>query len=343
MKRALLLLLVGAATVFAGWQMPEAQAHRWGYGYRGGFGRYYGGLGGYGFGYRTFYRPRISIGIGYGGFGYGGWGGYYGGFYRPYYRSYYRGYYPSYYSYPAYGYGYGGYGCAYNVPVAPLYVNAGDVYGPGAVKEFMGVDRDFALGALAAKPRVVDIAPLEVERGIVAAPVTPAEKIAASNKESRALAARFISFGDGQFGEQQYHSAAQRYRDAIEAAPDVADAHFRQGFAYIASNRPELAARAFERGLALDPLWVNSAFRIDDLYERNKLAKSAHIELLAKNALTNRTGADNFFLLGLLLHFDGQQERAIKFFKQAEKLTAGEDDHIQAFLVPPEPRPEDAV
>ena len=347
MKRVLIGLLLAFAllataelkTADAGIYIGWGHGHyRGGYGYwnRGFYGRgYYGG-----WGYRSFYRPYYSY--------------YPRTFIRysvPYYRSYYRAYYPSYYSYPSY---YGGFGCANNTPnvvtpgivatpVAPVYADASSAYGPDAVKEFLGLDRDFAKGPLAPTPLVVNAKPVEAERAIVAAPAEEKAERVPSNVAARQRAARFVSFGDDQFGDQEYHSAAQRYRFAIEAAPDVAGAHFRQGFAYVASNRYELAAKAFRRGLELDPMWVNSAFRVDDLYGRNKLAKGSHLDGLAKSALIDRGNSDFYFLIGVMLHFDGQQDRAKKFFERADKLSGDKDAHIQAFLNPPLPRAEDAI
>jgi hypothetical protein len=38
------------------------------------------------------------------------------------------------------------------------------------------------------------------------------------------------------------------------------------------------------------------------------------------------------FLVGVHLHFDGQQARAVPFFERAARLAGGNDAHIQAFL-----------
>ncbi|MCA9270598.1 MAG: tetratricopeptide repeat protein, partial [Planctomycetales bacterium] len=170
----------------------------------------------------------------------------------------------------------------------------------------------------------------------------PAAKVA-SNAQAKSLAVRYISFGDTQFADQQYHSAAQRYRFAIEAAPDVADAHFRQGFAYIASNRYDFALKSFRKALELEPLFVNSSFRLDDLYGANRLAKGSHIDALARSALIDRGNPDHYFLIGLMLHFDGQRERAVRFFEKAESLAGEDASHIQAFLVPAAPSVDDSI
>ena len=344
MKRVVLITSLVVATLFvAGLSNADAgirislgfgHGHHH-HGYYGG--HYHIGHRHYGYYHRNYYRPYYS---------------YYPRTYIrysvPYYRSYYRSYYPSYY-YPSY---YGGYGCASTspgtyvpgvvaAPVAPVYADASRAYGPDAVKEFLGIDRDFAKGPLAPQPLVVDVKPSE--RAIVAAPAEEKDEPAPSNTAARQRAEKFVSFGDSKFGDQEYHSAAQRYRFAIEAAPDVANAHFRQGFAYIASNRYELAAKAIRRGLKLDPLFVNSSFRVDDIYGPHRLAKGSHLDGLAKSALIDRGNADFYFLLGVMLHFDGQQDRAVKFFERANTLAGEDNAHIQAFLNPPAPKAKDAV
>ena len=340
MKRTLLIttFLAAAAFLFASVKPADAgvrisiggyghRHHHHGYyhSHRGLFTHHHGLFG------RSFYRPYRSY-----------------SFYSYYPRTYgyysspfiYRSYVPSYY---------GGYGCASNtytypgvvaVPAAPLYADSSRAYGPEAVKDFFGLNRGYAADAERPQPLVVDLKP-EAGKGVLDA--DEVEERFVSNEEARARATRFVSFGDDKFGEQEYHSAAQRYRFAIEAAPDIADAHFKQGFAYIASNRYELAVKSFKRGLQVDPLWINSSFRIDDLYGRNALAKGSHVDALAKSALIDRGNADHFFLLGVLLHFDGQPERAKKFFERAVKLTGDDAEHIGAFLAPPLPNAEDAI
>ena len=344
MKRVLTITLLAVACLLST-GANTAEAH---FGFRFGFGhRHFGHVG---------YWPRRSFHVGHWGHRHWGWGHRHWGWghrhwgwgYRPVYRSYYypRTFIYSRPIYPSYGWG-----CASTsvvtpgivaAPVAPVYADASRAYGPDAVKEFIGVDRDFGKGPLVAPPLVVNVDGVDAGERIVRAPIEEKESIA-SNAEARARAARFVSFGDDKFGAQEYHGAAQRYRFAIEAAPEVADAHFRQGFAYVASNRYELAVKAFRRGLELDPVFVNSSFHVDDIYARNTLAKDSHLDALAKSALIDRGNADHFFLVGVVLHFDGQQERAKKFFQRADKLAGGNDAHIQAFLNPAPARAEDAI
>ena len=150
-----------------------------------------------------------------------------------------------------------------------------------------------------------------------------------SGHDSLALAAKFIGFGDAHFHAQRYGDAYQRYRAAVEIAPGQAEAYFHQAFALVALGRYDQAAKMLKRGLALDPAWPKSGFKVADLYGRNALAKNAHVDAMAQAANLDPSNADLLFLLGVWLHFDGQQERAAPFFKRAAQLADG--PHIEAF------------
>jgi len=101
-------------------------------------------------------------------------------------------------------------------------------------------------------------------------------------------------------------------------------------------GRYELALKALKRGLDLDPGWVRSDFRNDELYGPNQAAKRAHIDTLAKAATEGPEDPDLLFLLGVFLHFDGQADRAATFLQRADQL--GASAHVKAFL-----RPDDAA
>jgi len=248
------------------------------------------------------------------------------------------GYRPHPYIYPRYRYPYP-YSYPYPYPyqppyyfnyywTAPLYIPAEALYGPQAVKRFMGAGQ-------------MNRPPLDPQ--IIARPLPNGEKGAgadnkeninqrAANRRALDLGWRFIGFGDAHFSNQKYTDAYQRYKKAAQAAPGLATAHFRQAYALTAQGRYELAAKALKRGLAIDPGWPRSAFRSDDLYGPNKLAKTAHIDALAKAAADKPDDTDISFLLGVYFYFDGQKDRAAAAFKQALQLAAGDDAHLKGFL-----------
>jgi hypothetical protein len=159
----------------------------------------------------------------------------------------------------------------------------------------------------------------------------PRQKPRTTNAEARARSQRFIVLGDGYFGKQQYSDAYQRYKLAAQAALDMSDGFLRQGFALVALGRYESAARNFKRGIALEPDWAQHGFRLGTLYPENGLAKAAHIEALAQEVV-RAPSSDVLFLLGVMLYFDGQSQRATPFFVRSRELSAGDDAHLGGFL-----------
>jgi len=156
-------------------------------------------------------------------------------------------------------------------------------------------------------------------------------KTRVSNASALARAKEFMKFGDEHFRAQEFSEAYQRYRKAASAAPDVADAHFRQGFSLLALGKYDSANKAFLRGLEFKSDWARSEFRLDQLYGGNRLAKSVQLEQLAAAAGNQLGNASLMFLLGIELYFDGQRERARKFFVRAGEL--GEDNsHLDGFF-----------
>ena len=246
---------------------------------------------------------------------------------------------PSYY--PRWGFGYGGPTGIYFDPstntaeyyLPPTYAPAELNYGPLAVDRFLGIRRS---PLVVAPPAAVapDVTPREV------APAAVADKLRKSNEDARARGTRFLEFGNTLFLEQRFHEALQRYKSAIEAAPDMSEAYVREGFALIAVNQYRLATKALKIALELDPEYVKTRFRLDDLYGDNRLAKTSHLELLAREAIENPVDADLLFLVGMSLYSDGEVERARRFFAKATELGGEEAARLLTPLLGTEASPE---
>ncbi|HEV3024997.1 MAG TPA: hypothetical protein VGX76_21130 [Pirellulales bacterium] len=167
----------------------------------------------------------------------------------------------------------------------------------------------------------------------------PAKRDRVSNAAAVARAKEFLKFGDEHFRAQEFSNAYQRYKKAASAAPDLADAYFRQGFSLLALGSYPSACKAFLRGLKLEPDWAASKFRLDELYGANRLAKTNQLDRLAEAAGDEPHNARLMFLLGIELFFDGQGQRARKFFVRAGDL--GEDkSHLVGFFEALGPAPE---
>jgi tetratricopeptide (TPR) repeat protein len=203
----------------------------------------------------------------------------------------------------------------------PVFVTGEAQFGPRAVQRFMGVDS-------APAPAMQPIA--RPRRGADAddAPLAPA-----SDARARLKAWRLIDKGDVEFVANRFAQALSRYRESAAAARDLAEAHFRQGFALIAMGRYADAAKAFQQGLTLDPDWADSEFRLDDLYGVNKAAKGEHLDALRKAVAAHPHDADLLFLMGVYLYFDGQTNAAAPLLRRAANVLGQLGaDHLTGFL-----------
>jgi tetratricopeptide (TPR) repeat protein len=152
-----------------------------------------------------------------------------------------------------------------------------------------------------------------------------------ANAEFRRKAEKYIAEGDTLFRAQNFHSALQKYKLASNAAPDVAEAYWRQGHAMVATGNYDLAGGAFKRAIALSDDTTRGGFQLGDLYGTAVMTKRGHLEALAGHALERSESSDPYFLLGVFLTYDGQRERAEKFFDRAADLAGISGGHIAAF------------
>lgn len=275
----------------------------------------YGGFGGYGGG---FYSNTC-----YSGFNKYGWGGNCFSFStgcNPCFQSYnYCG--PSYYCAPRVYTSYYYNGCyapyGYNTFYSGGYYPQGIYYSPrfGVAAPPAGAPAPVAARVAVAKP-----------------------KIRATNVEYRRKGEQYLAQADSLFREQKYQQAIERYKLASETAPDLAEAFWHKGHAYVATNRYELAAASFKRALAINPRVDRNGFSLAKLYGTTTIAKTGHLETLAAYALEHSDSADAFFLLGVFLKYDGEPDRAAPFFARAAELSRGESAHLAGFL----PLPEDS-
>ncbi len=213
----------------------------------------------------------------------------------------------------------------------PVYAPAELAYGPLATERFLGVARDPIVMPGPVRPGAASGDALEGKTGVDAEPEKRlADKLRKSNNAARERALQFMAYGDALFAQQRIHEASQRYKSALEAAPDLPQVYYRQGFALIAINQFALAARALRIAVELDPELAGESFRLDDLYQDNQLAKNAHLEQLAAEALERSDSGDLLFLVGMFLYCDAQGERAQKFLQKAVAL--GGDG--STFIVP---------
>lgn len=162
-------------------------------------------------------------------------------------------------------------------------------------------------------------------------------KARTSTADQKTRAGKLIALGDAYFGKQQYFAAVDRYRSAAQFAPDLAEPFFRQGYALVALGQYEKSVKAFRRGLKIRSDWNGSPFRLDQLYGDGQIAKTSHLENLAKAIEANPLDSNLLLALGMQLFFDGQRDRAIVFLTRVAQLGGNKDQSLNDFLVKPGP------
>lgn len=176
------------------------------------------------------------------------------------------------------------------------------------------------------------IAPLPLRNAVANPAPAPQKPARVSNAETLARARQFVRFGDEHFLKQEFNDALQRYKKGAVAAPDLAEAYFRQAWCQIALGQYSAAAKNLKRGLRLDPEWPKSQFRLALIYGDNHLAQAVHVDGLAEAAIQQPGNADLIFLVAVELYFDGQHARSLNFFQRARQLAPSEHRHIDLFL-----------
>lgn len=182
-------------------------------------------------------------------------------------------------------------------------------------------------------------APLAIE------PVTTEPRVL-TPKSSPEMIARSVQHrtnGDSWFRKQRFTNAFDRYKSAIEAAGDLPDNHLRAGFSLVAMGRPALASKYFARAVELAPNLPETGMPLDELFgPENDLSRTSTILKTTAWVREDIRDPERLYVLGVLLHFDGQRDKAAEFFETAYRLRGG-GDHLTAFLAPPEVVPVEAV
>jgi predicted O-linked N-acetylglucosamine transferase (SPINDLY family) len=99
---------------------------------------------------------------------------------------------------------------------------------------------------------------------------------------------RLIADGNRAEGAGRVQEACERYREAVQAAPDYAKAHLNLGIGLEAAGATEPAIRSYESALAIDPSDPFAAYNLGKLLYTRGVPEEA--ERLLRQALQNRPG-----------------------------------------------------
>ena len=184
------------------------------------------------------------------------------------------------------------------------------------------------------KKDVVKVAPAEFppkKKDIVNLPPVPPglpEPKAEPLEESR----RLIELGLAAFQAREFGLAAQRFRQAIDVAPNQAQPHFLLTQAYLALGKYKEAVTAIEKGMQRQDDWPLSAFQPRfDLYKGIDEVWFAHKKQLEEVTALHPNQPAYVFLQAYQAWFDGRRDEAAELFRRV-KVLAPDNDFADAFL-----------
>jgi thioredoxin-like negative regulator of GroEL len=128
---------------------------------------------------------------------------------------------------------------------------------------------------------------------------------------------RPLARGRQAFAAQEYGRAAQRFRQAVAAAPREALPHFLLAQALFALGKYGEAVDAILAGMALRPDWPATRFRPRELYGSHAADYSRHLERLEQTLARHPDDPDLLFLYAYQLWFDGRKDEARLLFERA--------------------------
>lgn len=161
---------------------------------------------------------------------------------------------------------------------------------------------------------------------------TVAPFVVPSSPEATLRSIRTQAMGDEMFRQRDFLKALKYYERSARQASDRAEPHFLQGYTFVAIHRYPQAAKAFKRGLQLDPDWPRTGKPLTELFgDDSKLGVTRLKERVMTWVREDIRDPDRLFVLGILLHFDGDRDNAGELFQTALRLSGG-GSHLTAFL-----------
>jgi len=152
-----------------------------------------------------------------------------------------------------------------------------------------------------------------------------------SSAAARLRGLEYQADGDQSLRQQLWQRAYVNYRQAFNVADDLAEAHLRYGIVLALLNRQDQAAREFRRAVHVDPSLPTSKFSLESLFgPDSRLVRSSFLSRITQWAEEDVRDPERLFVLGVLLHFDGD-DRAQELFSAVVQMTDGAE-HAVVFL-----------
>jgi hypothetical protein len=153
-----------------------------------------------------------------------------------------------------------------------------------------------------------------------------------SDQAGRTKAQRIMTAGDQYFQKRDFRRAAAKYRAALNAAPDLPALHLRQSLIGVATKNYDAAVNDLMVSLEISKGPNRADLRLSDLYQgRVEGEKGTHLNDLSDEALQHPDDGSLLLLVGAMLFFDGQADRAQVFLNSAAEAAGIQRDYAVMF------------
>jgi hypothetical protein len=175
------------------------------------------------------------------------------------------------------------------------------------------------------QPRVVDVVPR------------------ASNLEAKRRSIRFEAMGDDAFARRAWSDAYQRYKQAGEQAQDRVEPRYKLAYTMVAQGLYGMAALEFKRAVSISRDFPLTGPSLELVYGPNsELLRNSILEKVAGWVREDIRDPDRLFVMGVMLHFNKEPDKAVQFLRMAAQVTEGTSP-ATAFLEPATPQPNRTV
>jgi len=144
----------------------------------------------------------------------------------------------------------------------------------------------------------------------------PAKAVSAAD---RSEAVRLNNLGTAYVNQQVFEKAANYFRQAVQADPNLVFARLNEGIALANSQKTEEAKAAFEEVVKREPENPRGWYNLG-LLDKSIGDGKAAIEAFQKASQLAPNDADAAYFLGMAMLQDGQNEAAVLVFQRALKL-----------------------
>ena len=168
-------------------------------------------------------------------------------------------------------------------------------------------------------------------------PVEPSQvPVVPSSPAARLKSLDLQARGDQRLRQQKWSEARAAYRSAVDAAPDRAEGHLRLALCLVVIQRFDSAIHEFKRALFIDPQIPQLGKFSKALFgPDSQLVRTAMISKLTDWVREDYTNPDRLFLMGVILHFEGDT-RGREFFEAALRMKRkGDTSHLGLFINQP--------